>query len=370
MPPLRLSVLDQSPIPEGSSAGDALRNTLDLARAADRLGYTRYWLAEHHATPGLACASPEAMIGLVAGTTGSLRVGSGGIMLPHYSPLKVAETFSMLSGLFPGRIDLGIGRAPGSSQAIARALQRDRRLPAPDDFPDQMAELLNYFDPPAARAAPFPQAPALRFASPEVWLLGSSPQSAIWAAESGLPYAFADFINPEGAPCAASYRLAFQPSRLSRNPSGTTEPVAAGSPTVSGLKEGRSGPVLRLPQPKVAVCAWAICAATEAEAVRLSLSARMMMLLLFRGMLIPVPPIEKAEEFLAKEAVSPQSLPMRRRIIAGDPHQVRAALESVAAEYGAEEVFVVNILYDHAARVRSYEYIAAAFELAEKHHAR
>jgi luciferase family oxidoreductase group 1 len=323
---LRLSVLDQSPIPEGSTAGDALRNTLDLARAADRLGYARYWLAEHHATPGLACASPEAMIGPVAAATTNLRVGSGGVMLPHYSALKVAETFSMLSGLFPGRIDLGIGRAPGSSQAVARALQRDRRLPAPDDFPDQMSELLNYFDPPSA--TPFLQVPALRFASPEVWLLGSSPQSAIWAAESGLPYAFADFINPDGAPFAASYRLSFRPSH-------------------------------RLPQPKVAVCAWAICADTEAEAVRLSLSARMMMLLLFRGVLIPVPPVEKAEEFLAKEGVAPQSLPLRRRIIAGDPQQVRAALESIAAEYGAEEVFVVNILYDHAARVRSYELIAS-----------
>src|SRR5580658_9335495 len=167
--PLRLSVLDQSPIPEGATAGDALRNTLDLARAADRLGYERYWLAEHHGTPGLACASPEVMIGPVAAATTNLRVGSGGIMLPHYSPLKVAETFSMLSGLFPGRIDLGIGRAPGTSAAVARALQRDRRLPAPDDFPDQMAELLNYFE-----------SPAMRLASPEVWLLGSSPQSAIW----------------------------------------------------------------------------------------------------------------------------------------------------------------------------------------------
>jgi alkanesulfonate monooxygenase SsuD/methylene tetrahydromethanopterin reductase-like flavin-dependent oxidoreductase (luciferase family) len=363
MPPLRLSVLDQSPIPEGATAGDALRNTLDLARAADGLGYARYWLAEHHSTPGLACASPEAMIGPVAAATTNLRVGSGGIMLPHYSPLKVAETFSMLSGLFPGRIDLGIGRAPGSSAAVARALQRDRRLPAPDDFPDQLTELLGYFE-----------APATRFASPEVWLLGSSPQSAVWAAESGLPYAFADFINPEGAALAASYRDNFRPSHLSRNPIGKSElaaePVAAGSPPVSGVKEGRSGPVPLLQQPKVAVCVWAICAGTEEEALRLSLSARMMMLLLFRGALIPVPPVEKAEEFLAKEGVAPQSLPMRRRIIAGDPRQVRAALEAVAAEYGAGEVFVVNILYDHAARLRSYELIAAAFHLAEKHHER
>ena len=240
-------------------------------------------------------------------------------MLPHYSPLKVAETFGMLGGLFPGRIDLGLGRAPGSSGAVARALQRDRRLPPPDDFPDQLTELMGYFE-----------GTVFRFPSPEFWLLGSSPQSAVWAAERGLPYAFADFINPDGAPFAASYRLNFQPSH-------------------------------RLQKPKAAVCVWAICAETEAEAVRLSLSARMMMLLLYRGVLIPVPPVEKAEEFLAKEGMAPQSLPLRRRIIAGDTQQVRAAIESVAAEYGAEEVFVVNILYDHAARVRSYELIAEAF---------
>lgn len=327
MPVLHLSVLDQSPIPEGSSAGDPLRNTLDLARAADRLGYSRYWLAEHHGTPGLACASPEVMIGPVAAATSNLRVGSGGVMLPHYSPLKVAETFSMLSGLFPGRIDLGIGRAPGTSAAVARALQRDRRLPAPDDFPEQLRELFGYFQP-----------SALNFASPEIWLLGSSPQSAIWAAEQGLPYAFADFINPDGAPLAQYYREHFRPSP-------------------------------RLAQPKTAVCVWAICAGTEAEAVRLSLSARMMMLLLFRGQLIPVPPIEKAEEFLAKEAEAPQSLPLRRRIIAGDPAQVRAALQAVASDYVAEEVFIVNILYDHQARVESYRLIAKEFGLAENHQA-
>ena len=325
--PLTLSVLDQSPIPEGSSAGDALRNTLDLARAADRLGYSRYWLAEHHGTPGLACNSPEVMIGPVAAATSRLRVGSGGVMLPHYSPLKVAESFSMLSGLFPGRIDLGLGRAPGTSAAVARALQRDRRMPPLDDFPEQLAELLGYFESPPR---------VVTFTSPEVWLLGSSPQSAIWAAEQGLPYAFADFINPDGAPFAHYYSEHFQPSP-------------------------------RLAQPKIAVCVWAVCAETEAEAVRLSLSARMMMLLLFRGVLIPVPPIEKAQDFLAKEGLEPQSLPMRRRIITGDPKKVRAAIEAVAVEYEAEEVFIVNILYDHSARVRSYELIAEQFALAENH---
>ncbi len=142
MPDLRLSILDQSPIPEGATAGDALRNTIDLARLADGLGYTRYWVAEHHGTAGLACHSPEAMIGPIAAATSRLHVGSGGVMLPHYSPLKVAETFSMLSGLFPGRIDLGIGRAAGTSPLVAFALQRDRRQAVPDDFREQLDELL------------------------------------------------------------------------------------------------------------------------------------------------------------------------------------------------------------------------------------
>src|SRR5919206_1675417 len=142
-----LSVLDQSPISEGMTGADALRNTLDLARHVDRLGYSRYWVAEHHGTPMLASASPEALIGPIAAATSSeFRVGSGGVMLPHYSPLKVAETFSVLSGLFPGRIDLGIGRAPGTDQLTMFALQRDRRTASPDDFPQQMAELIGYLN--------------------------------------------------------------------------------------------------------------------------------------------------------------------------------------------------------------------------------
>ena len=143
---MRLSVLDQSPVSEGSSGPEALRNTIDLARLADELGYTRYWVAEHHGGAMLAGPSPEALIGPIASVTERIRVGSGGVMLPHYSPLKVAETFSLLAGLFPGRIDLGIGRAPGSDPLTMFALQRDRRQAAPDDFPQQLAELLGYLD--------------------------------------------------------------------------------------------------------------------------------------------------------------------------------------------------------------------------------
>src|SRR5438067_1183725 len=143
---LRLSVLDQSPISEGSTGADALRNSVDLARLANDLGYERYWVAEHHGTPMLACASPEVLIGCIGAMTSRIRVGSGGVMLPHYSPLKVAETFSMLSGLFPRRIDLAVGRAPGTDATTMFALQRDRRHGAPDDFPQQLAALLAYLN--------------------------------------------------------------------------------------------------------------------------------------------------------------------------------------------------------------------------------
>src|SRR5271157_807839 len=145
-PPLRLSVLDQSPVAEGSTGGQALQNTIDLARLADGLGYHRYWVAEHHGGPMLAGPSPEALVGPIAAATSGIRVGSGGVMLPHYSPFKVAETFSLLAGLFPGRIDLALGRAAGTDPLTAFALQRDRRQSAPDDFPEQLAELLAYLE--------------------------------------------------------------------------------------------------------------------------------------------------------------------------------------------------------------------------------
>ena len=325
-------MLDQSPIPEGQSAGDALRNTIDLAKLADQLGYHRYWLAEHHGTPGLACASPEVMIAPIAAATAHIRIGTGGVMLPHYSLLKVAETFSMLSGLYPGRIDLGLGRAPGTSATVAHALQRDRRQPPPDDFREQLEELLGYFEHRKQSTGPFRQMPSMSFASPEPWLLGSSPQSAVWAAELGLPYAFADFINPEGAAYAAYYREHFQPSE-------------------------------RLSEPRMAVAVWAICADASEEALRLSASGRMMLLSLYRGRLIPVPPVERAVAFLKQEGVPLGALPPNRRMITGQRAEVRAALESVAAEYGAEEVFVVNIMHEHAARRHSYELIAEAFKL-------
>ncbi len=200
------------------TTGEALHNSIDLARTADRLGYTRYWVAEHHASRMLACASPEALIGPLGAATTRIRVGSGGVMLPHYSALKVAETFRMLAALYPDRVDLGLGRAPGSDPLTAWALQRDKRQAGPDDFPEQLSELLAYIRDglPAghrlARVAELPD-PAER---PMPWLLGSSPQSGVWAAEMGLPYAFADFISPGGASHRAALRADVRPVEQSR----------------------------------------------------------------------------------------------------------------------------------------------------------
>jgi luciferase family oxidoreductase group 1 len=336
MDAMRLSVLDQSPISEGSTGAQALHSTLELAELADRLGYHRYWVAEHHGGPMLAGGSPEAMIGPIAAATRRIRVGSGGVMLPHYSPYKVAETFSILAALAPGRIDLGIGRAAGTDPLTTFALQRDRRQAAPDDFPQQLAELLAYFEDALPDDHPFQRlAPMLpgRPEQPEVWLLGSSPQSAIWAGQLGLPYAFADFINPGGAEIAKLYRDRFIAQRA-------------------------------LSLPRTAVAAWVLCAETDEEAQHLAASSRMSLALLRSGKLIPVPPPEKAIDFLAREGQpSTGSLPGRRGII-GSPETVRAGIEQLADEYGAEEVIVVTITYEHRARLRSYELLAQAAEIA------
>jgi luciferase family oxidoreductase group 1 len=324
-----LGVLDQSPITEGSPPAQALHNSVDLAELTDALGYHRYWVAEHHATPALACAAPEILIGAIASRTERIRVGSGGVMLPHYSPLKVAETFSSLSGLHPERIDLGLGRAPGTDPMTMLALQRDRRHAPADDFIEQLVELLGLLEdrlPPnhpfARHARTLPGLPE----RPEPWLLGSSPQSALWAGELGLPYSFADFINPQGAAIVADYRGRFVDSE-------------------------------RLPAPRVSVGVIAICAESDEEAERLAASSRMMLSLLRQGRLIEIPPVEKALRYL--ETRSPGK--SDRRAVIGAPETVRAGLEEVVAEYGADELLVLTITHDHAARRRSYELIAEAF---------
>jgi luciferase family oxidoreductase group 1 len=334
---LALSILDQSPVTAGSTSADALHRSIDLARLADRLGYQRYWVAEHHATSMLACASPEVLIGPIGLATARIRVGSGGIMLPHYSPLKVAETFSTLSALVPGRIDLGLGRAAGTDPLTAYALQRDRRQAAPDDFPQQLAELLGYLNDSLprghqfARLSDLPGSPA----RPTPWLLGSSPPSGAWAAEAGLPYAFADFINPDGAQIARAYREAFRPSAAT-------------------------------PVPRVIVATWALCAETDGEAQRLAASARMAFALFLQGRPAPVPPVDVALRFIEAQPDLLTALAQRRRWTVGAPAVVRERLEAIAAEYAADEVMVVTITHDHDARRRSYELLADEWGLTRE----
>ena len=330
---MRLSVLDQTPVSEGSTSAQALRNSIDLAGLAEQLGYHRYWVAEHHGGGLVAGPSPEVLIGPIAAATQRMRVGSGGVMLPHYSPLKVAESFGVLSGLFPGRIDLGIGRAAGTDPLTTRALQRDREQPLPDDFPDQLAELLAYFE------RGFPSGHLARLAenlpgepeTPEFWLLGSSEQSALWAGELGLRYAFADFINPRGAAIAQLYRDNFKPG-------------------------------VRLAEPQVAVAVRALAADSEEEAERLSASWRMAFDLLRRGRLIAVPTPDKAERYFELHPEERERSGERRRLT-GTGAQVRADIEETVAAYGAEEAIAVTITHDHQARHRSYELLAAEFEL-------
>ena len=334
--PYHLSVLDQSPIAAGRTAADAIRDTLDLAAHADALGYHRYWLAEHHASPGLAGVAPEALIGPVAQATRRIRVGSGGIMLPHYSPFKVAETFRLLSALAPGRIDLGLGRAPGSDQRTALALRQDRsRGFGAEDFVAQLRELMAYLDadgfaddhPFAALRETLPTGGG----SPDLWLLGSSPDSARLAGTLGLRYCVADFINADGADLARLYRDSF-----------------------------RAGDVA---EPTVAAAVWTIAAETAEQAQRLAGPSIMMFAHLVRGRLIAVPSADAAATWLAENPQA-QLSGGRRRLVLGTPREVRGALDRVAEDYGAAELLLVNILSDHAARRRSYALVAAEYGLA------
>jgi luciferase family oxidoreductase group 1 len=334
---MRLSVIDQSPVSSGSTPADALRNTIDLARRTDALGYERYWIAEHHATPGFASPAPEVLIACVAAETSGIRVGSGGVLLPHYSPLKVAEVFRVLHALYPGRIDLGIGRAPGSAPLEAYALRRDRgRGEWVDDFPEQLVELLAFlrreFPPahPFARILVTPDMPG----APDVWLLGSSPWSARAASELGLPYAFAHFINPEPTREALEYYR-------------------------SHAGEGKRRTILAL---------GAICADTQAEADRQAAPVRLRRYLRAQGVEpgeIPTP-----EEALAQLGPGGDPLPPERaewpRYIAGTPDHVRDRLTGIAAALGVDELMILTIVHDHRARVRSYELLAEAFRLTPR----
>lgn len=325
-----LSVLDQSPIPSGATAADALANTLDLARTADRLGYTRYWLAEHHNTTGLAGSAPEVLAARVAAETTAIRVGSGGVMLPHYSPLHVAEQFRVLAALYPGRIDLGLGRAPGGDQLSAGALRAGPEAPFPHAVQDLIGWVEDRLDPrhPFARVRATPEPPE----PPDIWMLGSSDYGAAVAAVLGLPYSFAHFINPSLAgDVVAMYRERFKPSP-------------------------------RHPEPFVSVGVGAIVAETTAEAVRLSASARLWRRRLRRGDPGPVPSVEEALAEIGDEAPhDPEG-----RMAIGTADEVRDRLAELSSRLGADELVVLTICHDHAARVRSYELLAEAFSLTPR----
>ncbi len=327
---LQLSVLDQSPIREGGTATQALRETVMLAQAVERLGYRRFWIAEHHGSSGLASTAPEILIGHVAGATERIRVGSGGVMLTHYSSFKVAEQFRMLEALHPGRIDLGIGRAPGGTHLASRALALGPGALPLEAYSMQVRDLVWYLSDTVPEGHPFHSvlvSPSVE-GVPQVWCLGSSLDSAAIAAQAGLPFSFAQFINPEAGPRAAQlYRERFQPSAW-------------------------------CPEPRVSIGVSALAAPTEQEAIALSWSRYC-----WRFRKGGVPSVETALAFEYTPAEMAYIEYTRPRAAIGTPDQVKAKIEERAAELEAEEAVLLTITYDFAHRIRSYELIAQAFGL-------
>ncbi len=332
--PLLLSVLDQSPVRAGGSAAASIRESVALAEAAEAAGYHRYWLAEHHATPALAGPAPEILVARIAAATQHMRIGTGGVMLSHYSPLKVAETFRVLEALYPGRIDLGIGRAPGSDGLTAAALAYGSAV-GTEYFPTRVADMMAFLSdtPPVTDAfSPISVTPKTE-TRPEVWLLGSSDQSALLAAKFGLAFSFAQFITSEGGDeVVHAYRNYFQPSEF-------------------------------YGAPRASLGVFVICAETEEEAMRLGKSRDLAMLLRTRAGFGPFPSVEEAEAY----PYTAQDLQImdrnRQRCFYGDPDQCRERLTALAEAYAVDELVVLTITYDPEARRRSYELLAEAFAL-------
>jgi len=321
-----LSILDLVRITEETDARGALDNARDLARHAEGLGYRRIWVAEHHNMPGIASAATSVVIAHIAAGTSTIRVGAGGIMLPNHSPLVIAEQFGTLEALFPGRIDLGVGRAPGTDQRTLRAL---RRSPASaDTFPQDVVELQALLGPPAPdqviRAVPGAGS------NVPIWILGSSMFGAMLAAELGLPYAFASHFAPEMLlPALEAYRSRFRPSA-------------------------------QLDRPYAMVGVNIIAAPSDAEARRLATTQQMSFANIFRGARgLSRPPIDDIETYWTPMEKA-QAMRMLARSIVGSPDTVREGIGALVAETAADELIVVSDVYDHAARLRSFELIAAA----------
>jgi luciferase family oxidoreductase group 1 len=331
-----LSVLDLSPVSSNGNSRQALQNTLALARLADRLGYTRYWLAEHHNTGMLASSTPEIMIAAVAQVTNHMRVGSGGIMLPNHSALKVAETFRLLEALHGDRIDLGIGRAPGTDSRTALALRRSREALWADDFPQQLEELLGFSgerDFPADHPFERIRATPVDVPLPPLWLLGSSDYSAQAAAALGVGFAFAHHINPNLAvPAIRLYRKQFTPSA-------------------------------QFPEPKVILTTSVVCADSEEQAEELARPMALAWVRMRKGQPGPLPSLEetKAYQYTALEQEIMRDY--HTRLTLGSPATVRERLLALLDETGADELMVTTIVYDYEDRAKSYTLLAEAFGL-------
>lgn len=328
--PFAISVLDQSPVLSGETPADAVATTIALCRHAERLGYKRYWLAEHHAMRGLADASPEVLLGRLTAETSTIRLGSGGIMLPHYTALKVAETFRMLEALAPGRIDLGLGRAPGGSGLVSAALEsRDPAL-----FPRQIQETMAFLREAIPDDHPFATVPAMPAGdtAPDVWLLGSSEYGATLAAHLGLPYTFAHFISGDAPGVLQSYRDGFRPSAHA------TRPHAMLAMTV-------------------------VVAPTDEEAEALALPVGLWRMRLLRGSIGPIPTLAETDAY-PWTPLERYEVKRARQVVVGSPATVRARIEALAEAHGADEVMIVTIVPDNASRFRSYELLAEAFSLA------
>lgn len=318
------SVLDLAPVPQGSDVSRAFRNSLELAQTAEAAGFHRYWLAEHHNMPGIASAATAVVIGHVAAGTKTIRVGSGGIMLPNHAPLMIAEQFGTLEALFPGRIDLGLGRAPGTDQRTARALRRNLDSDG-DSFPRDVVELQSYFQPAVPNQA-VRAVPGAGLSVP-IWLLGSSLFSAQLAAMLGLPFAFASHFAPELLLQALDlYREGFRPSAT-------------------------------LEKPYAMVAANVVAAETDEEAKRLFTSQQQQFVNLRRGTpgLLP-PPVARIEDYAAPHELAGASRALARAMV-GSPETVRRGIEGFLAETGADELLVTAQIHDHAARLRSFELV-------------
>jgi luciferase family oxidoreductase group 1 len=325
-----LSILDLAPVPDGGNAGDALRATIDLARHAERLGFRRFWVAEHHNMPGIASSAPPVLIGHIADATTTLRVGSGGVMLPNHVSLVVAEQFGMLEALHPGRIDLGIGRAPGTDQVTAAALRRAPEGLSADDFPDQLMDLFGYFTGRWPDGHPFAQITAVpgRGYQPAMWLLGSSGYSAQVAGVLGLPFAFAHHFSPANTlPALALYRQHFRPGEW-------------------------------LERPYAMVAASVVCADTDERARFLAGSGALSFLLLRSGRPGPVPSPQEAAAYPYTDMERAYIEDRQATQIIGAPETVRRGLTELLKATAADELMLTTIVFDPADRLRSFELVA------------